>query len=172
MKKSILIKIIIAVIVLIAVAVGIWIYLDSEENKKLDATSVTLKENLEIEFGKPAKVSDFIQNLNGELVQDKEINTEELGDIKVDFEYINIKNRKREYSFNIKTVDKTAPKILCGSSLTVKTGYKKNLTDVLLSGDDLDDTPKREMVGEYDVNKQGDYNLTYVVTDASRKFYK
>ena len=56
MKKVI---IIIAIILLIAiVGISTWIYLDIEENKRLDRESVTLKENLTIEFGKEAKISD------------------------------------------------------------------------------------------------------------------
>jgi len=38
---------------------------------------------------------------------------------------------------------------------------------VLLSADDIDDNPTREILGKYDFNVVGDYNLTYVVTDAS-----
>lgn len=51
--------------------------------------------------------------------------------------------------------------------LLLRFGYSKNLTDVLLSGDDIDDNPKREIIGDYDFNTPGDYDLSYAVTDSS-----
>ena len=168
MKKFLNIMIVLIIIIIIAV-IGFWIwkYIDEQENKRIDAEAITLKENLTIEFGKKAKVSDFIENLNGTLFSDDEIDTEKLGDIQVEFKFINIKKRLRTANFTIKTIDKNAPKIFSGSSYTVKVGYNKNLTDVLLSGDDIDDNPERKIVGEYDFNTAGDYKLTYVVTDSS-----
>ena len=164
--KKIIIPIIIIVVILIA-GISIWLYKEHQENIRLDRESVTLKENLEVEFGEKVKVSNFIENLNGSLVNDYEIDTEKLGDVKISFEYINIKNRKRKFEFTIKVIDVNAPKIFSGSSYTVNVGYNKNLTDVLLSADDIDDNPKREILGEYDTNTVGNYNLTYVVTDSS-----
>jgi len=164
--KKIIIPVIIVILILL-LGISFWLYKEHQENIKLDRESVTLKENLEVEFGKRAKVSDFIQNLNGSLVDDHEIDTEKLGDIEVSFEYINIKNKKRPSNFTIKVIDVTAPKIFSGSTYNVTEGYNKNLTDVLLSADDIDDNPKREIIGAYDTNTPGTYNITYVVTDSS-----
>lgn len=165
MKKRV--SIIILVIMVITIIIGIWTYLNIKENKRIDAEAVTLTENLTIEYGKKAKVSNFIQNLNGTLLNDYEIDTENLGKKQISFEYLNIKNKKRKYTFTITTIDVTKPQIFMGSSYTVKKGYEKKLEDVLLSGDDIDDNPKREIIGEYDVNTVGDYKLTYTVTDSS-----
>ena len=168
MKKMLTIIICLIIIVIISViGICIWMYNEEQENKRIDAEAVTLKENLTIEFGKEAKVSDFLEKLNGELINDYKIDTEKLGEIQVSFDFINIKNKKRTATFNIKTTDVTAPKIFSGASYTVKKGSNKNLTEVLISGDDIDDNPKREIVGEYDFNTVGDYKLTYVVTDSS-----
>lgn len=165
MKKIIIIAVIL--IVIIAAGISFWLYKEEQENIRLDKESVTLKENLTIEFGKEVKVSDFLANLNGSLVDDHKIDTETIGDTQVKFEYINIKNRERQHEFKVKVIDVNAPKIFSGSSYTVKVGYNKNLADVLLSGDDIDDNPKREILGEYDFNTPGEYNLTYSVTDSS-----
>lgn len=168
MKQKLTIIIISAVLViLIAIIAGIYVVREIKENEKIDREAVTLKSDLTIEFGQKAKVSDFIENLNGRYINDYDIDTEHLGNIKVTFEYINIKNKKRNYTFEITTKDVTAPKIYCGGSYTLKVGDNKNLTDVLLSGDNIDDNPKREIIGEYDFNTIGNYDLTYVVTDSS-----
>ncbi len=162
MKK----KVLIIILLVILIGAGI-LYYNKKENERIDREAVTFKENLTIEFGEKAKVSDFIQNLNGTLLDDHEIDTEHLGEIEVSFEFINIKNKHRERKFTIKTLDVTNPQIFSGDSYTVTVGNEKKLEDVLLSGDDLDDNPKREIIGEYDFNEIGDYDLTYVVTDAS-----
>lgn len=168
MKQKLPIIVISAILVIfIAIGVGIYTVREIKENERIDREAVTLKQDLTIEFGQKVKVSDFIENLNGECIDDYEIDTEHLGSIKVAFEYYNIKNKKRNYTFEITTKDITAPKIYCGGSYTIKVGDNKNLAEVLLSGDDIDDNPKREIIGEYDINTIGNYNLTYIVTDSS-----
>lgn len=164
--KKVIIPIIILIIIIALVAGGIVFYIH-KENERIDREAVTLKENLTVEFGEKAKVSDFLANLNGSLVNDYEIDTEKLGNISVPFDYINIKNKPKTSEFTIKVIDVNAPKIFSGESFTVKVGYEKDLTDVLLSGDDIDDNPKREIFGEYDFNIPGEYDLLYSVTDSS-----
>ena len=166
-EREMMKKVVIIVVILITVlVVGIcfWQY---KENKKIEAEAIILKEDLSIEFGTEVKVSDFIENLKGSLIEDSQINTEQLGEKQVSFEYINVKNKRKMAEFTIKVVDTKLPQIFSGNSYTVKVGYDKNLADVLLSGDDADDNPTREILGEYDVNTIGDYNLTYCVTDSS-----
>lgn len=163
MKKRILL----IIILIIIITIGIWLYLDIKENKRIDAEAVTLSEDLTVEFGKDVKISDFIENLNGTLLENYKIDTEYLGQKEVSFEFLNIRNKKRKANFTITVVDKTKPQIFSGSSYTVEVGYEKKLEDVLLSGDNIDDNPSREIIGEYDFNTIGDYNLTYVVTDSS-----
>lgn len=164
--KKVVILVVVSVVILIA-GICIWLYQDEQENKKIDAEAITLKEDMSVEFGKKVKVSDFIENINGSLVEDYEIDTEKLGEIEVQFNFINIKNKKRPSKFTIRVIDVNAPKIFSGSTYSVNVGYNKKLVDELLSGDDIDDSPKREIIGEYDVNTVGSYNLTYIVTDSS-----
>ena len=139
--KKILISIVILIIVLVIIFTTIFAI--NKENERIDREAVTLKKDLTVEFGDKVKVSDFLENLNGTLVNDNQIDTEKLGDIEVSFDFINIKNKPRTYKFTIKVVDLDAPKIFSGDSFTVKVGYEKKLTDVLLSGDDIDDNQKR-----------------------------
>ena len=68
MKKMLTIIICLIIIVIISViGICIWMYNEEQENKRIDAEAVTLKENLTIEFGKEAKVSDFLEKLNGDI---------------------------------------------------------------------------------------------------------
>ena len=65
-----------------------------------------------------------------------------------------------------KVVDKTPPLIL-GNNVTTTVGKKVNLVDRFLCGDDLDDTPKCYIEGEYDFNTLGTYKLKYIAIDSS-----
>ena len=63
-----------------------------------------------------------------------------------------------------KVIDKTSPLIL-GNNVTTTLGKKVDLVNKFLCGDDLDDTPKCYIQGDYDINKIGTYKLTYVAVD-------
>ena len=83
------------------------------------------------------------------------------------FTIMKIKNKRILNKSNETISDTTAPIIVLDDSYTVKTGYNKNLVDVIMSADDVDKNPKREIIGDYDLNTAGEYNLTYKIEDAS-----
>ena len=83
------------------------------------------------------------------------------------FSYNNEDGHKRRGSFYINVVDTTNPVILLSDSYSVTVGYNKKLTDVIMSFDNYDSKPNREIIGEYDLNIPGIYNLEYKITDSS-----
>lgn len=166
-KLIIVLGIIFAIILIVAAVVAALIIHDIEETKRLDATSVTLAEDLTVAFSEPAQVSDFIAELQGSMVDNFSIDTNSLGEQEITFEYINARNKKRPYTFRITVVDNVAPVIYGGSSITVPLNYAEDLTALMLSGDNLDDHPERKIAGDYDLTKVGSYNVEYVITDAS-----
>lgn len=137
------------------------------ENHRLDAESVVLKSELTTDYDSIVKISDFLESINGELVEDTVIPTDQLGPREITYEYTNAKGRKRSGSFTLEIADHIAPRIYGSTSYTVYKGYTGDLTDLMLSGDDLDDHPHREISGDYDLDVAGSYNLEYIVTDAS-----
>ena len=164
--KNIIIITIIVILTLLAI-LTIYFIKDHEKEIEEDKVALTLKDNLTIEFGEEKKVSDFIENLQGTLINDDEIDTGKLGTQTVTFEYTSIRNKKKTKNFEIKIVDTKKPEIFMENSITVKTGYNKDLTKIALSGDDCDANPTRSIEGEYDLNQAGSYKLKYIVTDAS-----
>ena len=105
--------------------------------------------------------------MQGELTEDKKIDTGELGNKTVEFQYKSIRNKKKTKSFQINIVDTSKPMIYMSGSLTVKKGYNKDIVDLIFSGDNADSTPERKIIGDYDLNKIGKYNLTYSIKDKS-----
>ena len=122
---------------------------------------------LEIEFNKEVKLSDLIVSINGELIDDFKIDTTIVGEKEINFKYINEEDIKVPRKVTIKIVDNTPPVIWLGSSYSVNVGTTKKLEDMIMHGDDYDDNPKCTIIGEYDLNTVGNYNLTMKVEDFS-----
>lgn len=162
-------KILIAIILVLAFILGLQITLKTIEKNKIKNAKiiVTLKEPLETEFLSEVKVSDFIESINGTILNDYQINTKELGTKEVKFEYRNDDNIKVEYSYNLEIKDTVEPVIWLGNSYTVTKGSNINLLDKILCGDNYDANPTCEIIGEYNVNKVGSYPLTFKATDNS-----
>lgn len=166
-QRKTMIAVIAGVVALAIIGFTIWLIHDIVETRRLDATSVVLNDTLTAEFGTDVKVSDFIWHLDGSAIDDPTVDTSQLGPVEVKFQYHNVKHKKRTKEFTVNIVDTTKPVIYGQPAYTVNIGYDGDLTDLMLSGDNADDHPVREISGKYDLNKVGDYALEYVVTDAS-----
>ena len=126
---------------------------------------VNLKENLTVSFFSEHKVSDFIESINGKIIDDFSVDTTKLGLQEVSFKYLNEENIIIPYSFNINVIDDTPPVIWLNSSKTITTDYKGNLLEDIVCADNLDDNPKCKIIGKYTTNKVGEYNLTFEAED-------
>lgn len=137
-------------------------------DKKEDKTALTLKDNLQTEFLRDVKVSTFIEHLNGTLISDDKIDTTSLGTKTVKVNYKNTRGKKKHKSYQITIVDTEKPKIfLSSSTVSVQKGYNKNIINLFLSGDNCDSNPERQIIGNYDLNTPGTYDLTFEIKDAS-----
>ena len=170
MNKKV-IFIIIMTIVAILTLISLFVVFKIEEDRKLemaeDEVAVTFRDNLTFEFASKVKLSDCIMNLNGELIDDFYINTTTIGENKINFQYKSQRNKLKTREFTINVVDTVAPEVFMSNTLTITVGDNKDLTHSVLSGDNADPKPIREIKGEYDINKEGSYKLKYVITDAS-----
>lgn len=165
MKKKINIILLIIVILFITIFIGVKIYKNYQI--KHAKVIIELKEPLETEFLSKVKVSDFITNINGKIVDDYEIDTKTIGAKKIKFTYINDDNIKlnKEYTLTIK--DTTAPVVWLGGSYSVNKGSTINLLEKIMCGDNYDAKPTCEIIGDYDMNTAATYPLTFKATDQS-----
>lgn len=161
MKK----KIIIAVLLVVLIISGYFIY--NYLRIKYAKIEVTLKDNLEVPFLEHVKVSDFIENINGKIIDNYEIDTTKLGNKEVSFKFINDDNIKVSYTYNIKVVDITKPTIWLGSNYNVAVNSNIDLTKKILCGDDYDNSPKCYIEGEYNLGEVGTYPLVFKAVDSS-----
>lgn len=152
---------------LLVLGLAAWITYNIAEDRRVDAVAFSMVENPTVGFGERVLVSSFAHPNDGTVLEDYLIDTERLGEVEVNFAYTNARKKHRTKSFMLNIVDRTAPTIYGSNAYTVYRGYQGDLTDLMLSGDDVDDTPRREIIGDYDLNEVGIYYLEYVITDAA-----
>ena len=161
-------KYVIFVCLSIFIILGIvgYLYIDSYR-VKVDNKDVVINDEIILKVYEKYNVSDFFDTNNGKLLEDKEFDTNNIGIKKLEVLYLNKHNRKRKTYINYKVVDDVSPMILGGNSKTIKKGNKSSIEYLFISADNYDASPKREIIGDYDINSIGNYNLTLKVTDSS-----
>ena len=132
-----------------------------------DNTGFILKDNLDISVYSNLKISDLIKSMDGKLLTDEIINTDSLGLKKVSFIYVNKENKKRRGTFNVTVVDDEKPLVWLSNSYSIKVNSDVNLEDSIMCADNYDSNPSCKIIGDYDLNKVGSYDLSYVATDSS-----
>ncbi len=165
MKRKILYIILIVVGVILFILGGLFLYRYIQiKNAKVE---VTLKGDLTLEFNDKKKVSDYIEKINGEILNDYEIKSTQLGTKKVTFSFINDQKIKLKYTYQIEVVDTKKPLIWLGNSYQVEKGSDMNFAQKIMCGDNYDNHPNCFIEGEYDLNTEGNYQLTFKAIDQS-----
>lgn len=164
-------RIIIILVILSILGGSIYFYLKDTKDVYIEEyTDVIISNNLTLEVYSRHKISEFISINNGTLVEDFDIDYSELGPKKEEVLYLNKDNKKRKAYVDLNVVDTVKPIILGSSSYTVKVGDNTDLIYKFLSADNYTKNPKREIIGDYDINKIGKYNLEFKITDESSNY--
>lgn len=138
-----------------------------EELIKEAIVIVDLKEDTTASFYSSKKVSDYIENINGTIIDDFLIDTTELGTKEVQFEYINDDGITIPYSYTINVIDDVPPQVWLNSTKSITTEYDGNLLDDITCADNLDDNPSCEIIGKYNTKVVGNYDLVFKAVDNS-----
>ena len=135
---------------------------------EIDNTGYTLIENLKVPVYSKVKVKDLIASIDGKVITNKTLNTEELGKQEVSFVYENEENKEKRGVFTIDVVDEEKPLVWLSGSYSARVGSNLNLEDEIFCADNYDSNPTCKIEGTYDLNTAGTYNLTYVATDSNK----
>jgi len=150
---------------IIVIILSLFLYNDYRfKHAKIEVKTI---ENLNIEVHSEVKLKDLIKSINGKLIKNKTINTKKIGKQTIKFEYINDENIKVPYSFDINIIDTVAPILSDVKTLTLTKGFDGKLENKIFCADNYDDNPKCEIIGDYNLEKVGTYNVTYKATDSS-----
>ncbi len=110
---------------------------------------------------------NLVNNSNIEIIE-KELNTEKIGKQTFTLEFFYQKRLyKKEIEYEVK--DTTPPVFINSSSnISILLNDKNSLCSKISFGDNYDETPSCEVLGEFDVEKLGNYqDLEFVIKDNS-----
>ena len=161
-KKIIIISSLGAFLIILGVVISILV------PPEIDNTGYTLIENLKVPVYSKLKVKDLIASIDGKVITNKTLNTEELGKQEVSFVYENEENKEKRGVFTIDVVDEEKPLVWLSGSYSARVGSNLNLEDEIFCADNYDSNPTCKIEGTYDLNTAGTYNLTYVATDSNK----
>ncbi len=133
----------------------------------VDNSGFTLKDDLTVNVYSNVKVKDFIKDIDGKVVDNNKIKTNELGKVEVEFIYLNSDEKKRKGVFEVEVKDLEEPLIWLSNSYSVRVGDDVNLEDEILCADNYDSNPSCKITGDYDLNTAGNYSLVYEAEDSS-----
>lgn len=160
-KRKILIIVLIVVVIVLIIG-GIILY----QVAKLD---ISIKNNKKININQRVYNTDFIKvKKNGKIVSKKKlVNTSKLGKKEFTVQVKNRFNRVKFYKITITIIDKEPPKIKFNESVSVEEGTEVDLLKDVVVTDNSKEMIKAEVVGTYDINTPGNYELEYVAKDSS-----
>ena len=113
-------------------------------------------------------LNDLLSNLNDvEILSDNyKIYTDDLGT--KEYEILYRKDKKKYmYKYSLNVVDKELPIVFSGTNRTVLKGYNNNICDLINYGDNYTGDLKCVIEGDYNLDKVGQYNLIYHISDSS-----
>ncbi len=134
-------------------------------NIKVKYTVLKIKDfNYDLDVYNDVNLSNYKEELP--CLNDYKFNTNDLGNY--DYSY-RCNDGDDLYRVNIKynVLDREIPLVLSRDSYSVVKGYDKPISELMIAIDNYDKNITKEIVGEYDVNKVGNYNLTLNVKDSS-----
>lgn len=156
-----------AVVVLCVVGfISLFLYLKHEDelNRRIE---VVLADDMTLEFGHKKKVSEFITSINGKIMDDFEVSFDSIGKQDVVLEFINDRNRKLKYTFEIDVIDTVEPLIWLSNHYSLAVDSEYDWVGSILCGDNYDAKPRCFVEGNYDVHTVGDYSLIFKAVDSS-----
>lgn len=165
MNKKIFNFIFVFLILIIIFFIGFKLY--NYLKIKYAHVEITLKDDLTVGFLEEKKVSDFIESINGTIIDDYIIDSKEIGKKDITFEFINDQNIKLNYTYSINVVDQIEPLIWLNDRYNLPVNSDVDLTKTILCGDNYDSKPNCYIEGNYDLNTPGEYNLVFKAIDSS-----
>lgn len=167
MKKKILFGVLIVILLIIIIMVIIYL-----NNRIVDDNSgFVLKKDLTAEVYSKVDLEDYIKKIDGKIISKDKINTKKVGKKNVSFIYLNADDKKRRGTFEVSVVDTEKPLVWLSSSYRTPLGENIDLENDVMCVDNYDNNPSCRVKGDYDINTEGSYPLTFVAKDSSGNVY-
>ena len=162
-KKKVIIFVVLLLIITLITAFIIYLNVRIVD----DNSGFTLKEDLKTEVYTEANLEDYIDTIEGKIIEKPKINNKKIGKQSLEFIYLNKDNKKRRGTFEIEIVDTEKPLVWLSNNYSTKIGTDIDLKDKIMCVDNYDNKPSCQINGEYDINTPGVYPLEFIAKDSS-----
>ena len=161
-------KIILIVIAVFAVIILVS-FLMYTIYRKNNRASIIFNSDTSIEINDKVLLNTFVKEIkNGKLInKDEEVDTSKLGKKKIVFLVKNKNNELEKFDLTINVVDTTKPEIIAKEEVSTSVGNRIDLLNDVKATDNSGEEIKAKVIGEYDIDKVGEYKLKYVANDSS-----
>ena len=156
---------IIFVLVGIIILIGILTFTSVIENSK--KKDISLVKDLSCEFREEVYIMDFVAKINGTVIDNPKVDTTHVGIQTVSLTYKTTYGLHLTKQFEIEVKDVISPTVVVSNPYTIEVGSITNLMDTIFCADDYDDNIECNIIGDYDLDKVGKYDLEIVATDHS-----
>lgn len=153
---------------LIIILLSLLITLGTITYLRLTTTEgIIFNDNLKVEFMRDVYVNDFIKNIDGKLISDYKVDTNEVGKKDIVITFKNMYGFIVSKNLTIEVIDVTSPTVIVSSPYQVVRGSNIKLEEEIFCADDYDDYIDCNINGEYNLDNLGKYNLEMIATDKS-----
>ena len=155
----------VSLIIFVVIIVGICILLFFNSKKLV----VKIKKNLNVEINSKLYNTDKIKSINNGniLTKKKVVNTSNLGNQTISLRIKNFFKKTIVYKYKVNIVDTIKPKIIADDNISVVAGNEVDLLSNVKVQDNSLENIIAQVVGDYDLNIPGNYDLEYVAVDSS-----
>ena len=155
----------VSLIIFVVIIVGICILLFFNSKKLV----VKIKKNLNVEINSKLYNTDKIKSINNGniLTKKKVVNTSNLGNQTISLRIKNFFFLLIVYKYKVNIVDTIKPKIIADDNISVVAGNDVDLLSNVKVQDNSLENIIAQVVGDYDLNIPGNYDLEYVAVDSS-----
>lgn len=164
-KSNKIILIVIAMLIVIILA-SFLIYTIYRKNNKV---SIIFNSDTSIEINDKVLLNTFVKEIkNGKLINnDEEVDSSKLGKKKIIFLVKNKNGEEEKFDLTISVVDTTKPEISAKEEVSTSVGNKIDLLKDVKVTDNSGEEIKAKVMGDYDIDKAGEYKLKYEAMDSS-----
>ena len=156
-------KLVVSIIIVVGIFICSFLYFYFEK------PVLKLKDELTAEINTDRKIYEYILGVEKGLIITKnhKIDTTKTGYINVEIKVQNIVKRVFKKKIKILVQDTISPTILGPEAITITAGEEADLLKDVSVVDNSNENIKATVLGDYDFNKAGNYNLKYVASDSS-----
>jgi len=162
-------SVLIIIILIVLFVFGYFGYQKYQQIIEKNKLNVILIDNLDVEINEEYKLSYFVKEIkNGTLLNgDEVITNNNLGELSLELLIKNNNEDEEKQLFKIKVIDTIKPTIDAKKELTSYVGKDIDLLNGVTVSDNSKEEIEAKVIGDYDINKTGKYNLKYEAEDSS-----